>query len=118
MSDTERKQRRAAVVAAYGRGEDGDAYWRSQPQLNTVGYLTTVAGALAASYAIGWITGRFYSPFTRLQMNLVQPLFDITDVDNVPREECTCRRVRGWADQARADALITAPTHRRPVRRL
>ena len=118
MSEVERAQRRAAADEARERGEDPDPYWRDQPQLNTVGYLTTMAGALTAGYAIGWITGRFDPPFKRLQMNLVQPFLDVTDVDDPPRAECTCRRARGRADQAAADALITAPAHWTPARRL
>jgi len=100
------------------RGEEGRAYWFEQPQLNTVGYLTTATGALAAGYAIGWLTGRFDPPFSRLQMNLMAPYLDVTDSAQSARPHCACRRVRGWADQANADALITAPTHWPPVQAL
>jgi len=116
MPETERRQRRAAGMAAAQRGEVGNAYWRDLPQINTVGYQTTVAGAMQAGYAIGWIAGRFVPPFSRLQMNLVAPYLDITDVDQPPRDNCACRCFRGWADQARADALITAPMHWRKPR--
>ena len=109
MTDEERRQRQAAAATAPKNA--ADHYWRDLPQLNTVGYLTTTAGALAAGYVIGWVTGRFAPPFSRLQMNLGAPLLDVTDVDETPRSECTCRRVRGMADQAAPDALITAPTH-------
>jgi molybdopterin-synthase adenylyltransferase len=117
MSEVERAQRRAAADTARKRGEDARGYWRDQPQLNTVGYLTTAAGALAAGY-IGWLTGRFDPPFTRLQMNLVAPYLDVTDADSAPKLDCTCRRALGWADQGAADALITAPSHWPAVRRL
>ena len=63
----QRAQRRAAAADAVSRGDKGAPYWRDLPQLNTVGYLTTLAGAMAADYAIGWITGRFIPPFSRLQ---------------------------------------------------
>ena len=82
------------------------------------GYLTGMAGALAAGYAIGWITGRFDPPFLRLQMNLVAPYFDVQDVFQDARSYCVCRRIRGWADQAQADALISAPQHWTPAIRL
>jgi len=111
MSEDERKQRRAAAAAARERGNPADHYWHDVPQLNTVGYLTTTAGAMAAGYVVGWVTGRFVPPFSRLQMNLAAPFFDVTDVDEKPRPDCPCRRVRGMADQAIAEALITAPTH-------
>jgi proteasome lid subunit RPN8/RPN11 len=118
MPEAERELHRAEAAAARLRGEDGRGYWLDQPQLNTVGYLTTAAGAIAAGYAIGWLTGRFDAPFSRLQMNLVAPYLDLTNVVQEPREYCTCRRVRGWADRAAADSLITAPNHWPAVRRL
>jgi hypothetical protein len=77
--------------------------------LHTVGYLTTIAGAAAAGYAIGWITRRFSPPFSRLQMNTVARWFDVSDQDDAPVSDCLCRVTRGWADQA--DALVTEPAH-------
>src|SRR5205823_2998502 len=59
VSEEERARRHAAARAAQDRGEVPDPYWRDQRQLYTVGYLTTMAGALATGYAIGWLTGRF-----------------------------------------------------------
>lgn len=110
-SPTERTRRREAAAEALERQQDGDAYWREERQLNTVGYLTTMAGAMVAGYAIGWITGRFDVPFSRLQMNLVAPWLDVVDADLPAREDCSCRSIRGFADQGAADALISAPTH-------
>jgi ThiF family protein len=115
MSPEERELRQQAAKDAQARGEDPDPYWKDQPQLNTVGYLTTTAGALAAGYAIGWLTGRFDTPFSRLQANLVAPFWDVTDFHTPIREDCACRRVRGWANQGAADALISAPYHWAPV---
>jgi len=109
MSPEERDARRAAAKCA--SEQDANAYWRDMPQLNTVGYLTTTAGALSAGYAIGWLSGRFDPPFGRLQLNLTGTLLDVTDSEELPRPDCSCRRVRGWSDQAAADALITAPGH-------
>ncbi len=63
MSEDERRRRQAEALEALKRGEDPGPYWHGLPQLNTVGYLTGVAGAMAAAYAIGWITGRFDPPF-------------------------------------------------------
>ena len=74
-----------------------------------------VAGATAR---VG-LGGIWYQPhFSRLQMNLVAPYLDVTDDEQTPRPQCACRRIRGWADQAAADALITAPDHWPPVRRV
>jgi molybdopterin/thiamine biosynthesis adenylyltransferase len=111
MPDDERNRRQEAAKAAHERGEDAHMYWHGEAQLNTVGYLTSAVGALAAGYAIGWLTGRFEPPFSRLQMNLAAPLLDVTDLRQDPLPECACRRIRGWADQGISDALITAPTH-------
>jgi molybdopterin/thiamine biosynthesis adenylyltransferase len=111
MSPEEKAFRQQEAENAKDRGEDPNPYWRGVQQLNTVGYLTAAAGALAAGYAIGWITGRFDAPFERIQMNLVAPFLDVQNVEQFPREFCSCRRTRGWADQAKADAFITAPKH-------
>lgn len=111
MSEEERRQRRDAARAARERGEEADAYWHDEAQLNTVGYLTTAAGALAAGFAIGMITGRFAAGFGRLQMNLSAKWFDVTDADHLPRPNCVCRSAMGTADQGQADATITPPAH-------
>jgi len=118
MTPNERARRRAAAKEASLEGGEAEAYWHEMPQLNTVGYLTTAAGSLAAGYAIGWLTGRFDPPFSRLQLNMVGKFIDIADDDQLPRPSCTCRRVRGWADQANADGFITAPTHWPPAQLL
>jgi hypothetical protein len=111
MDDSERERRRRAAADASQRGDPADAYWHSDPQLNTVGYLTTAVGALAAGYAIGLITGRFAPPFTRLQANFGARFWDVTDPDIEPDGSCTCRKVRGWADQGAVHALISPPSH-------
>lgn len=110
-SPDEREQRRIAAKLARANGQDGTAYWREEPQLNTVGYLTTAAGAMAAGYVIGWLTGRFDPPFTRLQMNWSAKFLDVTDVADLADPECSCRHVKGWADQAAADAYVSPPRH-------
>ena len=111
MSDQERRTRQAAAAEAARAGMDGGQYWSREPQLNTVGYLTTAAGALAAGQAIGWLTGRYAPRLSRLQMNLSEPFFDVTEPVDEPRPACACRRNRGWADQGGADALIWPATH-------
>ena len=118
MSDEERAQRRIAAAEARERGDDPHPYWHEEAQLNTVGYLTTTAGAMAAGYVIGWLSGRFDPPFERLQLNLAGKFLDVTDFEVIPRADCICRRVRGWADQASADALISPPLHWAPPQAL
>ncbi len=116
MPEEERARRRGELERAALLGEDGGPYWRAMPQINTVGYLTTVSGALAAGYVIGWLTGRFSAPFERLQLNLVAPEFDVVDQKQKPRPGCVCRTARGRADQGAADAMISAPAHWQRVR--
>ena len=114
MSADERAARRAAAALAHAEGGEPNAYWLDEPQLLTVGYLTTTAGAMAAGYAIGWISGRVSPPLVRLQLNMSAPVLDVTDVRSdhePPRAGCTCRRLRGHADQGNIDAFIHAPTH-------
>ncbi len=118
MSSDERAQRRAAAEHARAEGEGAEPYWLDMPQLNTVGYLTTAAGSLAAGYAIGWLTGRVAAPFSRVQRITVGRFVDTADDDQPVRPSCSCRRVRGWADQGQADALVTAPAHWPPPEQL
>lgn len=114
-SPEERTRRQAAAEDASARGELADPYWSADRQLDTVGYLTSMAGALAAGYVIGWLTVRFDAPFSRLQLNITAPGLEPIDVDVRPREHCVCRRTRGWADQARSEAFFEAPGHWPPV---
>ena len=111
MSNEERAQRAAAAAEAQLQGRDPDPYWQRERQINTVGYLTSTVGAMLAGYAIGWLTRRFDPPFERLQMNFVAPFLDVTDLPQKQRSECACAKFRGWADQANADALVSAPSH-------
>lgn len=111
MDEEEKERRQAAAREAIDRGEDPNPYWLGLPQLNTVGYLTGVAGSMAAGYAIGWITGRFDPPFARVQLNLVAKYLDVQEIDDVHGADCSCGRIRGLADQGLADALISAPQH-------
>jgi molybdopterin/thiamine biosynthesis adenylyltransferase len=118
MSEEERRLRQEEAKQAQLRGENSTQYWHREAQLNTVGFLTTMAGSMAAGYAIGWLTGRFEPPFSRLQMNLLSKDLDVTDSAEIPRAECACRRIRGWSDQSTADAFLTVPLHWPAVQRL
>ncbi len=115
MSEEEKSQRQQAAKEARERGDDPNPYWHNEAQINTVGYLTTAVGAMIAGYAIGWLTKRFDAPFERLQMNFVAKYLDVTDLPQKQRTNCPCSQFRGWADQANADALISAPDHWPPA---
>ena len=116
MSPAERAARQAAVPCVREGEENDNAYWEDIPQLNTVGYLTTTAGALAAAFAIGCITRRFVTSFRCLQLNLSAPEFGVVETGVVPLSHCACRRMRGLADQGRSQAYVTAPLHWTPVK--
>lgn len=111
MPERERSARRTAANEARARGEEPNNYWHEMPQLNTVGYLTTIAGAMAAGYAIGLLTSRFAPPFARLQMNLSAQWLDVTDGDDQTRDYCDCRLLLGTADQGGIDPFVSAPSH-------
>ena len=111
MTSEEQAQRLDAAKLATSRGESGAPYWRGMPQLNAVGYLTTATGALAAGYAIGWLTGRFEPPFEILQADLTQPEWAIADRPTLLTRPCECRNLYGVADQGVDYALISPPEH-------
>jgi molybdopterin/thiamine biosynthesis adenylyltransferase len=116
MTEEERDRRRIAAGDAAARGDNPNNYWREIPQLNTVGYLTTIAGAMGAGYVVGLLTARFDPPFARMQLNLSARFLDVTDVKESRRIYCDCNRLRGTADQGGIDPFVTAPSHwARPV---
>ncbi len=110
MHPTERQQRQQAARRAHQAGGDGSGYWLDVPQLHTVGSLTTVTGALAAGYAIGWITRRYDAPFTRIECNWLGATFEANDVSYRRRTGCVCGKVRGWSDQAKESTLVGSPS--------
>ena len=111
MPEDEACRRRAAANLAATKGEKGEQYWRGSPQLNTVGYLTTAAGALAAGHAIGWLSGTFKPLFETLQVDLSASEWAVANRTTTGLEECHCNQLYGVADQGIRDALIVAPAH-------
>lgn len=111
MSEAERAALRAAAGETPPEAED-------IPQIDTVGYITTVSGTLAAGYAIGWLTGRFDPPFERMQMNLIADCLDVTNRRQAHDPACQCRALRGMADQGAQAAPFTPPDHWPAARRL
>ncbi len=108
-------EERAAIKAASGNGTvPPEAH--EIPQIDTVGYITTVSGTLAAGYAIGWLTGRFDPPFERMQMNLIADCLDVTNRPQKHSPDCNCRNSRGLADAGAALAPFMVPAHWKPVR--
>jgi hypothetical protein len=116
MTEEDREERARAAAEAVRRGIDGAQYWGDKPPKElTVGYMTTIVGALQAGYVEGWITGAFAMPHQRFQFDLGMPQLGVVPVDKQRRPECSCNRTKGWADQVRADRSVTQPAHWSPI---
>jgi molybdopterin/thiamine biosynthesis adenylyltransferase len=111
MSEEEKDRRRRDARDAKLRGDDAGAYWRDNPEIPTVGHFTSMAGALAASYAIGWLTGKFSPPHRYFEFNILAPNFDYVGFNATCRSGCYCETLSGYADQGAHACLISAPPH-------
>jgi hypothetical protein len=111
MSEEEIRSREAAAREARERGDDADQYWKGQRQLHTVGYLTTMAGALAAGYAEGWLTGAFRVPHNSVQFDIGRERLAVVAPPREQLDGCGCRVHRGWADLACAYRNVVMPPH-------
>lgn len=116
VSDRAEPAIQAALAVA--RGERADPILTAVPQIDTVGYITTTAGTLAAGFAIGWLTGRFSPQFERLQLDLVMESLGAVDRPQRRRTNCQCEMNRGHADQADHAAPIVPPSHWPEVQRV
>ena len=112
MTEEDRSQRRQAAAAAKAEGIDGRAYWVGDPAPElTVGYLTTLAGSLAAGYAENLLIGAAEMPHQRFQFDVGLPRFGFNPVEKPRNPDCSCGRTIGYADQARADRSVSRPAH-------
>jgi molybdopterin-synthase adenylyltransferase len=99
------------VEIAKAAGVRHDPILSAIPQIDTVGYITTTAGTLAAGFAIGWLTGRFEPRFERLQLDLVSPWLGAVDRPQSAKPDCACVRLRGYGDQCEWSPCIRVPAH-------
>jgi hypothetical protein len=111
MSDEEREARKKEAKEAAERGDDANQYWVNPPVLHTVGHLTALAGALAATYGIGWLTGKFGAPATLFQFDLLDDDLGYVPIEMDKRLNCSCATKIGYADQGSAYTLVSAPAH-------
>jgi molybdopterin/thiamine biosynthesis adenylyltransferase len=111
MSDEEKDHRRREAKEAELRGDNAGSYWRDTPEIPTVGHFTSMAGALAASYAIGWLTGKFAPPHRYFEFNILAAGFDYVGFDAQSRTGCYCETMVGYADQGAHASVISAPSH-------
>lgn len=111
MSYEEREARKKEAKEAAERGDDADQYWVNPPVLHTVGHLTTLAAALAATYGIGWLTGKFRAPATLFQFDLLDDNLGYVPIEMEKHPGCSCTTKIGYADQGSAYTLVSAPAH-------
>jgi hypothetical protein len=111
MSPEEQTQHQAAAQAAVQRGDEPNPYWRNTPQLNTVGYLTTMAGGTVTGFAIGYLTGRFQMPKNRLEITFGNRGTQVVERDAKAKDACAYCDARGRADQNAMAVMISAPLH-------
>jgi molybdopterin/thiamine biosynthesis adenylyltransferase len=111
LTEEERQSRETAAREASERGDDPDMYWRRSRQFHTVGYLTTIAGSLAAGYAEGWLTGAFRFPHSSFQFDISQERFAVVAPPRSGSMECSCQKYRGWGDVASQYRNVVRPPH-------
>ena len=111
MSKEEKENRRREAKQAELRGDNAGAYWKDVPEIPTVGHFTSMAGALVASYAVGWLTCKFAPPHRYFEFNILAPGFDYVGFDAQCRSGCYCETLIGYADQGAHASLISAPSH-------
>jgi hypothetical protein len=111
-SEEERAKRKLEAKEAAERGDDPDQYWRQRPrQLHTVGYLTTMLGALGAGYAEGVLTGAFHPPHSWFQFDIGRVRLGVVAPPRRRASDCTCGTYLGWADAAAPYRNVTKPDH-------
>lgn len=111
-TESERTFLANAAAEAEQRGEDAAQYWGgTPPQELTVGYLTTMLGAMGAGYVQNLILNAGIVPHQRFQFDVGLPSFGMTEDVREPNKECSCQRLIGWADQAKADRSVAKPSH-------
>jgi molybdopterin/thiamine biosynthesis adenylyltransferase len=111
MSEEERAARRLQAAEAIARGDRGDPYWRDDPVIPTVGSLTTIAGELAANFAVGMLTERYAPPSDFLELNLLAPELGVTSLDLECAPSCACSTSQGHSDQTKGGRLHLPPAH-------
>jgi len=112
MSEDERKRRQMEAEKAVERGDNPDQYWRQRPrELHTVGYLTTMLGALGSGYAEGILTGTFVPPHAWFQFDIGKERFGFVSPPRERLKDCKCGQYLGWAEAAALNRNVVRPSH-------
>lgn len=111
LTREEKEQRIAEAQKAKLEGREPGLYWIDTPQLNTVGYLTTLAASMSVAYAIGYMTDRFIMKNNRVELNLSTHGIQVVETDAAFDAKCPCSKNRGAAEQDPLAFFITPPAH-------
>ncbi len=114
MTSKEQQKLIKEANKAKKEGKNPGNYWQDMPQLNTVGYLTTLAGSMLVGFTIGYLTGRFAMPQNRLELNLNPRATQVVEPNAKHDKDCICNIIRGGADQEPMSVLSSAPAHWEP----
>lgn len=116
MTEKELSERQAEAKKAKEDGRQPNAYWKEMPQLNTVGYLTTMAASVVVGYVIGYLTGRFSMAKNRSEISCTRKGMQVVEKDAKKGTDCVCATGYGSARQELYSLISTAPAHwPRPV---
>jgi hypothetical protein len=111
-TEAERQFRAEAAAEAEKRGADGAQYWGGEPPPElTVGYLTTIVGAMGVGYAQNLLLGSGKVPHNRFQFDLGLAFLGVVSDERSARDGCTCQKTVGRGDQARIDRSVAQPSH-------
>ncbi|MEM9480513.1 MAG: ThiF family adenylyltransferase [Verrucomicrobiota bacterium] len=114
MSLEEIEEAEFQAEEAKNRGDDPDPYWQGRPaQLPSVGYHTTLGGALAGGYGLNWILQTAEMPHSRFQFDHGAKGFGFCPAESAANPDCGCERFKGHSDQA--ELSITKPKHLQPA---
>jgi hypothetical protein len=111
MTEEEREERKSEAEKVKKTSGKSNAYWIDVPQLNTVGYLTTLAGSMVTAHVIGYLTGRYTMPKNRIEINLGTRGTQIVEKDEKADLNCLCQSFIGAADQHPDAVISSAPGH-------
>lgn len=111
MNREECDRRQEEARKAKDRGDSPEAYWLEEPQFHTVGYMTSMVGALGAGYLEGMLTGAFAMPHHSMQFDIGAPSFGMIPLERQRKESCSCSQHIGWGNQASGFRNVYLPPH-------
>lgn len=111
MTPQEVDKYRGEAEKAKEEGRNPQLYWIDVPQLNTVGYLTTMAGGLVVAYVIGYLTNRVEMKSNRVEIALSPHGIKIVERTEGFDVDCRCSNNCGVGDQDVMAIVSSSPEH-------